>query len=552
MPALYFHPEAYTTTGPKLMGRNAAGESFLKGYLRYGSSTQVVAQIVQPSHRQPLQDAVTAYAPQKSVVTFGSQDLGALKHHGVSYYPGPGIGEHAWHRSFYGHGQWSLCGITHTTSSAAAMDSLSDLLTAPVQPWDAVICTSQAVKRNVETVLQAQVNYLKDRLGVTKLVLPALPVIPLGVHSDEFVLTTAQRELARQSLGIEPNAVVVLYLGRLSFHAKAHPLAMYQALAQALPKNNSTPVVLIECGWHANDHIANAYRQAAALACPAVRVLTLDGRDSTLRGQAWQSADIFCSLSDNIQETFGITPIEAMAAGLPVVVSDWDGYKDTVRDNEDGFRIATAMPAAGLGGDFASRHALGVDTYDMYCGYTSSLISVDIAQCAAAFSRLITDASLRQAMGASARARVKSHFDWSVVIGQYEALWAQLDQIREQAVAASPALAKPSIWPARLDPFLSFAHYASRTIGLDTNVSPVQATLAQSLDRFDAMSGLTMVNYTQSLLISRDEVAKVLEKLHQGTTRLEDLLSVIPKERQAFVLRGFGWLAKLGIVRIAA
>ena len=40
MPALYFHPEAYTTTGPKLMGRNAAGESFLKGYLRYGSSTQ--------------------------------------------------------------------------------------------------------------------------------------------------------------------------------------------------------------------------------------------------------------------------------------------------------------------------------------------------------------------------------------------------------------------------------------------------------------------------------------------------------------------------------
>ncbi|MFN7085206.1 MAG: hypothetical protein ACK4N4_01105 [Burkholderiales bacterium] len=28
--AIYFHPEAYTTTGPKLMGRNAAGESFLE------------------------------------------------------------------------------------------------------------------------------------------------------------------------------------------------------------------------------------------------------------------------------------------------------------------------------------------------------------------------------------------------------------------------------------------------------------------------------------------------------------------------------------------
>ena len=74
---------------------------------------------------------------------------------------------------------------------------------------------------------------------------------------------------------------------------------------------------------------------------------------------------MFCSLSDNIQETFGIVPIEAMAAGLPVVVSDWDGYKDTVRHGVDGFRISTCMPQAGLATDLALRHALEVDTYDM-------------------------------------------------------------------------------------------------------------------------------------------------------------------------------------------
>lgn len=32
--AIYYHPEAYTTSGPKLMGRNAAGESFLRGFIR--------------------------------------------------------------------------------------------------------------------------------------------------------------------------------------------------------------------------------------------------------------------------------------------------------------------------------------------------------------------------------------------------------------------------------------------------------------------------------------------------------------------------------------
>jgi len=28
-----------------------------------------------------------------------------------------------------------------------------------------------------------------------------------------------------------------------------------------------------------------------------------------------------------------------MASGLPVLVSDWDGYKDTVIDGETGYRI---------------------------------------------------------------------------------------------------------------------------------------------------------------------------------------------------------------------
>ena len=190
----------------------------------------------------------------------------------------------------------------------------------------------------------------------------------------------------------------MLFVGRLTFHAKAHPLAMYQALEKAAQVTGKR-VTLIECGWPPNEHIEKAYADAARLACPSVRVVTLDGLEAAARQTAWAGADVFCSLADNIQETFGITPIEAMAAGLPVVVSDWDGYKDTVRDGVDGFRIPTVAPPAGLGGDLALRHALEIDNYDRYCGYVCSLVAVDVQATAQAFARLFQSPRLRNADG---------------------------------------------------------------------------------------------------------------------------------------------------------
>ena len=166
---IYYHPEAYTTSGPKLMGRNAAGESFLRGYLTHSQAKEFWAQVQKPEHGQHFAAQVKAQGRTEPVRAVSSQNLGALSQAGLVYYPGPDIGQHAFHRSVAAgsNAAWSLCGITHTTSSAGAMDAISELITAPVQPWDAVICTSTAVKDNVTRLLQAQVNMLKERLGVT-------------------------------------------------------------------------------------------------------------------------------------------------------------------------------------------------------------------------------------------------------------------------------------------------------------------------------------------------------------------------------------------------
>jgi starch synthase len=551
--AIYYHPEAYTTSGPKLMGRNAAGESFLRGFLAHSQTEAFWAQVEKPEHSQAFASAVKGAGRAEPVKAVDKNSLAALSQPGTVYYPGPGIGVHAWHRAAAGgtagHGAWSLCGITHTTSSAGAMDALADLLTAPVQPWDAVICTSTAVKDNVTRLLQAQVDYFKDRLGITRLSLPQLPVIPLGIHTADFVFSAAQRAEARKTLQVPEQALVVLFLGRLSFHAKAHPLAMYQALESAA-RSTGKKVVLLECGVHPNEAIESAFTAAARAACPSVIRQHLSGRTPGHSAMAWAAADIFCSLSDNIQEAFGITPIEAMAAGLPVVVSDWDGYKDTVRDGVDGFRIPTVMPQGGLARDLALRHALELDTYDMYIGHASSLVAVDVQATAAAFEKLFNSPELRRQMGEAGRARAREVYDWKPIIGQYEALWAQLSEIRvAQAKGLQPL---PHPWPARMDPFHAFASYPTQTLTPQTVLALVDADAATAFTRVGTYRQLAMVSFAKLVLPSDAECQALLAGLADAAKPAGELIAKLPPERQAFVFRALAWLLKLGVLKVCS
>ena len=145
------------------------------------------------------------------------------------------------------------------------MDSIASWLTAPLQPWDAIICTSSAVKKNVELILDSELARLKERLGVTRYTLPELPIIPIGVNSQHFEFSAEDRAAAREALALERDTIAVLYVGRLSFHAKAHPLAMYQSLEKAA-KVTKKNVVLIECDWFANDYAKKAFEEASTLA----------------------------------------------------------------------------------------------------------------------------------------------------------------------------------------------------------------------------------------------------------------------------------------------
>ena len=171
------------------------------------------------------------------------------------------------------------------------MDAIAELLTAPVQPWDALICTSRAVQNNVRRILEAEAEYLRRRLDASKIIMPKLPVIPLGVHTDNFNIPKNLLK-ARQHFNIEQDDIVVLFVGRLAFHGKAHPLVMYQALERAATATGRS-VVLIECGWQQTNTysmLLPMQLQQPVHPCVASRQMA----DPELLKLSWACADLFC------------------------------------------------------------------------------------------------------------------------------------------------------------------------------------------------------------------------------------------------------------------
>lgn len=545
--AITYSADSYSLRGAKLMGRQAAGAGFLRAFIETETADRLQCLLLNPADGPAARASLLEAGYTGEVETVAPDALGRLAQSGCLYLPTPGMGDLAWRRLRGGERRFSLCGITHTTASHAVMQTLTDLIVQPLRPWDALICTSHAVRETVTALVTEQAEYLRWRTGATRFELPQLPVIPLGVHTGDYQFTPSQRQRARQQLGIGPEDRVVLFLGRLSFHAKAHPAAMLMMLERCARQQPGRRIHLVQCGWYANEHIEKAYDEAQQALAPSVQHHFLDGRGSDARQTAWASADIFCSLSDNIQETFGLTPIEAMAAGLPVIVTDWDGYKDTVRDGVDGFRIPTLMPGAGLGADLAERYDAGVDSYDLYCGKTCELIAVDVDAATEACARLLADPELCRRMGQAGRERALAVYEWRVIMGRYRDLWARLAEERQHSVdfAGPPPVTER---PDRMDPFRLFGMYPTRVLDDGMALSLAQPV---SVADYEAMRSLACHRFAGPVLPTVAQGLPLLQRIQaQPGLTVAQLMAGVPAGDAVPLRRGLAWFMKVGWLRL--
>ncbi|CAM8625346.1 RfaG Glycosyltransferase [Burkholderiales bacterium] len=546
MPTLYFKKDAFSSA-TKLMGRNVAGESFASALMHYGK-TPLSAWIESEDDRVCLAEIITRSGRHERLtqVKVGFiRDLTTLCTTGNIFFPGPGLEFAGRIRSALSHtNRWSLTGIIHTISSRRAIEDIKALVVADVYPWDALVCTSSAGRKVVIELLQQEVDHLKSRLGIQKIVLPKLPVIPLGISVEDFSYSTAQKAAARDKFLIPEGRITACFVGRLTFHAKAHPYPMLSALRDIAEQCNKE-IELLMYGQFPNDYIKRAYEQLRGSCGPKVRMTWVDGKEPSTKHDVLAASDLFVSLSDNIQETFGITPLEAMAAGLPIIVSDWNGYKDTVTHGEVGFRASTYMPAPDSMADLARDYELDLDTYDMHIGKVAAATAVDYREVRTYIGELVENKHLREQMGERARCRARSTYDWSKIIPQYEALWNALNEERNHTSKAHTSLGQAS--KAIQDPSRTFACFSSKQLGPDHlfRIAEPHALL----DRLGSLLEQPSINYTPSIAPTLEEARKIRIQFKSHPFTANDLCAANIVTPTTKALQKCMWMLKYDLVQ---
>jgi glycosyltransferase involved in cell wall biosynthesis len=361
-------------------------------------------------------------------------------------------------------GAWFPITITHHTISYQRLVHGFYLpLILDATALDAIVCTSRAARDAMTSVIGHVCEQLGRAVGTKVRFRGRLEVIPLGVNTDVFHPQDGQA--AKRTLGVDVDTFVLLWNGRVSFVDKADLLPMVRVLRTLVDANPTKRLRLIVAGGARPAEKAHeAIREYAQHLGVADAVITMTDTDRQLRPTLYAAADVFVSPVDNVQETFGLTPLEAMACGVPQVVSDWNGYRDSVVHGETGFLVPTYWLK---GSDQFERIAPIVDRAMTDHLAIAQTVAVDVQSLQSHLQELLHNDECRMRMRAASRQRAVERFGWRRVISEYDALWGEL------AAARRPPLREPPRW--YVPHFQSFHGYASRVVSGEMRVRPTAA-----------------------------------------------------------------------------
>jgi glycosyltransferase involved in cell wall biosynthesis len=221
----------------------------------------------------------------------------------------------------------------------------------------------------------------------------AVYYIPNPIDTARFAPTTVADRLARRAaLGVPAEALVAVFVGRLS--REKGVMELVRAWQAAAVKN--ALLVIVGPDMTGNPWDVGTEARRLVVDQSLAHLVRFAGGQSTREVASWlQIADI--AVQPSHFESFGISSVEAMATGLPLVTSDTGGSRDFAE---------------------TEINALVVPPQD-----TGALTT--------ALRRLLTDRELRRRLGAAALVTAQL-FDERIVLGR-------LAQVIDRLAAPGPS-----------------------------------------------------------------------------------------------------------------
>lgn len=314
-----------------------------------------------------------------------------------------------------------ITSITHSLSYSNYSHMLLKQLWPGWSVRDAIICSSDCGR----LVLAKYFDRLAREYGLDqRFSPPLLKHIPLGIDSNTTRSDTSKQPAEKF---IPDDKTNILCFGRISCYSKMDILPVLKSFQLAKIYGLDTQAVrLILAGGvdQKDDTIKKLLMFARNI---GVELKIIPNPDEQTKELLLRDAHIFLSMSDNPQETFGITILEAQSAGLPVVASDYNGYRELIYHNKNGFLIPTLGPdkteyiddLAPLIFDSESHLLLAQS-----CGF-------DLHVLAGTMIRLIADPELRKKTGKNAKINA-AEYTWDKIIQSYVSCWKELNNLEDK------------------------------------------------------------------------------------------------------------------------
>ncbi len=375
-------------------------------------------------------------------------------------------------RNAYAPRLFPITGPIHSLSYPDFPAAFLRHLWAGATPQDCIIATSRAGQKAVEAFFA----HLRQGYGLAGVPGPSIRRIPLGLDPEAVAapLPTpeAKREL-RRKLGLPVARTLILVLGRISHSSKMDVVPLIRALSRLCDEGLARDsAALVLAGWadEGDDFPQSLVNLAGKVGLTACLELRPGERR---KAEILAACDLFVSIADNPQETFGLTLLEAQAAGLPVIASDYDGYRDLVAHGVTGLLVPTLGPDP-KGPDPVKPDA-DTDAVDLlapllfdnqYHLLLAQRTAVDAPALAEALGALLADPELRRRMGAAGRERMAAGFLWPQVVARHLEVWDELAALPGPDIETLRHVPHPLHLPyAKV-----FASYPTRTLRPETRL----------------------------------------------------------------------------------